>query len=44
MNPTVAVRLPPAVLVEVDRWAAGNKTTRSDAIRALIEKALGKPK
>jgi hypothetical protein len=28
----------------VTRWAVDNETTRSDAIRRLLEKALGKAK
>src|SRR5215467_14578636 len=40
----VAVRLPRDVLAAVTQWAVDNETTRSDAIRRLLEKALGKAK
>jgi Ribbon-helix-helix protein, copG family len=39
-DPAVAVRLPPNVLAEVDKWAAANDASRSDAIRHMIEIAL----
>jgi hypothetical protein len=43
-DPTASTRLPEGVLAEVDHWAAANKTTRSDAIRQLVELGLGAPK
>jgi hypothetical protein len=40
-DPAVAVRLPKNVLAAVTQWAVDNNATRSDAIRRLLEKALG---
>jgi Ribbon-helix-helix protein, copG family len=40
VDQAVAVRLPANVLAEVDKWAADNGSTRSDAIRQLIERGL----
>jgi metal-responsive CopG/Arc/MetJ family transcriptional regulator len=34
------VRLPTELLTQIDRWAADNDSTRSDAIRELIERGL----
>jgi transposase len=36
----VAMRLSTEMLSEVDRWAKDNKSSRSDAIRELIERGL----
>jgi hypothetical protein len=36
----VSSRLPPAVVETVDDWALRNDTTRSDAIRRLVELGL----
>jgi Ribbon-helix-helix protein, copG family len=44
-DPLVSARLPPAVVAEVEAWAATNDATRSEAIRRLLEiglKAKGK--
>lgn len=43
-DPMVSSRIPAEIVAEVDRWAEENETTRSDAIRQLVERALaGKP-
>jgi hypothetical protein len=40
-DPLVALRLPPAMISTIDKWAADNgATSRSSAIRALIERGL----
>jgi hypothetical protein len=39
-DPAVTVRLPSAVLNEVEAWAAANDSSRSDAFRRLVELAL----
>jgi metal-responsive CopG/Arc/MetJ family transcriptional regulator len=44
MNPTVAVRLPPEVLAQVDRAAKDSGKKRSDIIRDLITDAFKKGK
>jgi hypothetical protein len=36
----VSSRIQPAIVVEIDQWAAHNETTRSDAIRRLVEIGL----
>lgn len=36
----VSSRIPPAIVVLLDHWAAKNDTTRSDAIRRLVELGL----
>jgi hypothetical protein len=36
----VSSRLPPTVVATVDDWASKNDTTRSDAIRRLVELGL----
>jgi len=36
----VSSRLPPTVVDTVDDWALKNETTRSDAIRRLVELGL----
>jgi hypothetical protein len=41
----VSSRIPPAIVEVIDDWASKNDTTRSDAIRRLVElglKAKGK--
>jgi Arc/MetJ-type ribon-helix-helix transcriptional regulator len=39
-DPVVPVRLPKAVVADIDRWAKREKIERSKAVRALIEKGL----
>jgi hypothetical protein len=39
-DPAVTVRLPSAVLNEVEAWATANDTSRSDAFRQLVERGL----
>ena len=39
-DPVVAVRLPPHVLAQVDRWAADKGYTRSEAIRDMVAYAI----
>ena len=44
-DPHVAARMPPALIAEVEAWVAANDTSRSEAIRRLVEiglKAKGK--
>ena len=38
----VSSRLPPTIVESVDEWALQNGTTRSDAIRQLVEVGLSK--
>jgi hypothetical protein len=42
VHPVTALRLPPALAAEVDRWAGSqaNAPTRSEAIRRLVELGL----
>jgi hypothetical protein len=42
VHPVTALRLPPALAAEVDKWAGSqaNAPTRSDAIRRLVELGL----
>jgi hypothetical protein len=40
LAPAVAVRLPTAVLAQVDDWAAKIGMTRSDAIRDMVTYAI----
>jgi hypothetical protein len=40
VDPAVAVRLPKEILAQVVQWATDNDTTRSYAIRELIEFGL----
>jgi Arc/MetJ-type ribon-helix-helix transcriptional regulator len=42
VHPVTAVRLPPAITAEVDKWAASQAgaPTRSEAIRRLVELGL----
>jgi hypothetical protein len=40
-DPLVALRLPPEMIADVDGWAERyDKASRSEAIRALIERGL----
>jgi hypothetical protein len=39
-HPMVAARLPQGLIDEVGAWAAHQKTSRSDAIRRLVELGL----
>ncbi len=39
-DPHIAARMPPALIAEVEAWAAANETTRSDAFRKLVELGL----
>jgi len=39
-DPHIAARMPPALIAEVEAWAAANDTTRSDAFRRLVEIGL----
>jgi hypothetical protein len=44
-DPHIAARMAPALIAEVEAWATANETTRSEAIRRLVEiglKAKGK--
>jgi hypothetical protein len=40
VDPLVGVRLPPKMLEQIDGLAAAQATTRSEAIRELLQKAL----
>jgi hypothetical protein len=39
-DPHVTSRMPPGLIAEVEAWAAANDTTRSEAIRRLVELGL----
>lgn len=39
-HPMVAARLPQGLIDEVEAWATHEKTSRSDAIRRLVELGL----
>ena len=39
-DPVSAVRLPVELTAEVDKWAEGRVTSRSEAIRRLVELGL----
>ena len=39
-DPMVSSRIPAATVSAIDEWATGNETTRSDAIRCLVELGL----
>jgi hypothetical protein len=39
---TIPVRLTPELMAAVDRWAGNKDASRSEAIRALIERGLKK--
>jgi len=36
----MAARMPPALIAEVEAWAAANDATRSEAFRRLVEIGL----
>jgi hypothetical protein len=37
---TIPVRLAPEMIAAVDKWAGGKGLSRSEAIRAMIERSL----
>jgi hypothetical protein len=39
-DPIVGVRFPKEAIAEIDAWAKASKTTRSEAIRRLVELGL----
>lgn|SRR5581483_2148979 len=39
-DPHIAARMSPALIAEVEAWAKANGTTRSEAIRRLVELGL----
>lgn len=39
-DPMVSSRIPAEIVDQIDRWAEKNETTRSDAIRRLVELGL----
>jgi hypothetical protein len=39
-DPHIAARMPSALITDVEAWAAANDTTRSEAIRRLVELGL----
>jgi hypothetical protein len=39
-DPMVSSRIPVGTVDEIDKWAEKNETTRSDAIRRLVEIGL----
>ena len=39
-DPHIAARMPPALIAEVEAWAAANDTSRSEAMRRLVELGL----
>jgi hypothetical protein len=39
-DPHIAARMPGPLIAEVERWAAANDTTRSEAFRRLVEIGL----
>jgi ribosomal protein L19E len=39
-DPHVTSRMPPDLIAEVEAWATANETTRSEAIRRLVELGL----
>ena len=43
-DPVVAERLPDQALAKVEKWAADNNCSRSEAIRAMIDSAPAAPK
>jgi predicted ATPase len=40
LDPQVSTRMPSRLIDDVDAWAAANDTTRSDAVRRLVELGL----
>ncbi len=43
-DPHVTSRMPPGLIADVEAWATANGTTRSEAIRRLVEIGLAKSK
>jgi hypothetical protein len=43
-DPHITARMPSALIVEVEAWAAANDASRSEAIRRLVELGLQKDK
>jgi hypothetical protein len=43
-DPHLAARMPPALIAEVEAWAGANNTTRSEAVRRLVEVGLSAAK
>jgi hypothetical protein len=39
-DPLVGLRIPDALIAQIDAWAARHDVTRSEAIRTFIEQAL----
>ncbi len=39
-DPLIGARFPPVAIAEIDAWATANATSRSDAIRRLVEMGL----
>jgi metal-responsive CopG/Arc/MetJ family transcriptional regulator len=39
-DPIITARFPPKLTEQVEAWATEQKTSRSDAIRQLVEQAL----
>jgi hypothetical protein len=39
-NPIIQVRFPPELIGQIEAWAKREKTTRSDALRRLVERGL----
>jgi hypothetical protein len=39
-DPQITTRMPPLLITEVEAWALANDTTRSEAIRRLVELGL----
>lgn len=39
-DPHIGARFPEELTAEIDAWATDNNTTRSDAMRRLVEMAL----
>jgi hypothetical protein len=39
-DPHVTSRMPPELIAEVEAWSTANDTTRSEAIRRLVELGL----
>lgn len=43
-DPLLGVRVPPDLIDRIDEWAASNgAASRSEAVRKLVEQALGSP-
>jgi hypothetical protein len=41
VDPLVGARFPKESIAQIDAWAKANETTRSEAIRRLVELGLG---